>query len=137
MPVSSVQRFVAISFFICTVAAFIMALPAVGAAVETNELRLASDVWPPFTDIAGQPRLAIELVQEALERAGVKTATNIVEWTEVIPGLREGRFDGSAAIWHTIQRESFLLFSDAYLENRLVLVGQKGSENSRGYGSGA
>jgi len=116
--------------FIFTIATFILAFPSAGSAEETNELRLASDVWPPFTDMAGKPRIAIQLVEEALERAGVRTATSIVEWTEVIPGMLEKKFDGSAAIWHTTQRESFLLFSEAYLENRLVLVGPRGSDVS-------
>jgi ABC-type amino acid transport substrate-binding protein len=115
---------------ICAVAAFLIIQPAFAVATETNELGLASDVWPPFTNIAGHPRLAIDLVHEALERAGIKATTNIVDWSAVTPGLRDGSFDGSAAIWHTAQRESFLLFSNPYLENRLVLVGQKGSDVS-------
>lgn len=115
---------------ISTIAAFALAFPIAGAAEETHELRLASDVWPPFTDIAGKPRIAVQIVEEALARAGVKSGTRIVDWTEVIPGMTEKKFDGSAAIWHTTQRQSFLLFSDAYLENRLVLVGPRGSDVS-------
>ena len=84
----------------------------------------------PSPTLPGSPVSPSNWCRRHSNEPASKTATNIVEWTEVIPGLREGRFDGSAAIWHTTQRESFLLFSEAYLENRLVLVGQKGSDVS-------
>lgn len=95
---------------------------------ETSRLRLASDTWPPFTNVAGKTRLAIDLVHEGLRRAGVAEETTIVPWKDVTAGLGDGRFDGSAAIWRSPEREKFLLFSKPYLENRLVLVGAKGSD---------
>lgn len=103
---------------------------AVGAAAEPAPLRLGSDVWPPFTDVPGHTRVAVELVETALQRAGLESATTIVPWREVEAGLREGSLDGSAAIWHTDARARELLFSKPYLENRLVLVGRKGSDVS-------
>jgi len=72
--------------------------------------------------------LASDLVDEALDRAGIKATTSIVEFGAVILGLQEARFDGCAAMWRTAARESFLLFSEPYLENRLVLVGRTGSD---------
>ncbi len=97
---------------------------------ETSRLRLASDTWPPFTNVAGKSRLAVDLVHEALRRAGVSEETTIATWKDVTAGLGDGRFDGSAAIWRSPDREKFLLFSKPYLENRLVLVGAKGSDVS-------
>ena len=97
---------------------------------ETSRLRLASDTWPPFTNVAGKTRLAMDLVHEGLRRAGVGAETTIATWTDVTAGLGDGRFDGSAAIWRSPDREKLLLFSKPYLENRLVLVGAKGSDVS-------
>jgi ABC-type amino acid transport substrate-binding protein len=97
---------------------------------ETSRLRLGSDTWPPFTNVAGKSRLAIDLVHEALRRAGVAEETTIAPWKDVTAGLADGRFDGSAAIWRSPDREKFLLYSKPYLENRLVLVGAKGSDVS-------
>lgn len=99
-------------------------------AQEPFELHLASDEWPPFTGGPGSERAAIELVQTALERAGVAASTEIVEWKTVEIGLRRGKFDGSAAIWRNEEREEYLLFSAPYLENRLVLIGRSGSDVS-------
>lgn len=99
-------------------------LPAVAVSAD---LKLGSDVWPPFTDKAGHPRVAIELVHEALTRAGHGAQTQIQDFQTVIQGLGMGNFDGSAAMWKDPDREKFMYFSAAYLENRLVLVGRKGS----------
>ena len=102
--------------------------PAPAPATETLELRLASDMWPPFTSTADQSRLAIDLVHEALSRADIKATTSIIEFGAVILGLQDGSFDGSGALWRSPERESYLLFSEPYLENRLVLVGRAGSD---------
>ena len=101
---------------------------AAALAADPGELKLGSDTWPPFTDTADGQRVAIELVDTALDRAGVSATTSIVDWKEVEAGIRNAKFDGSAAMWRTEKREEYLLFSEPYLENRLVLVGRKGSD---------
>jgi len=113
------------------IAAMIMLMsPALAPATEQLELQLASDMWPPFTNTADKSRLAIDLVHEALDRADIKATTSIVDFGTVILGLQDGSFDGSGALWRSPERESFLLFSEPYLENRLVLVGRAGSDVS-------
>ncbi|MEJ2084145.1 MAG: transporter substrate-binding domain-containing protein [Acidobacteriota bacterium] len=102
--------------------------PALWAAEKQPIVRLASDVWPPFTNVSGQPRFAMELVHEALARAGVVAETSVVDWEQVMSGIRDSKFDGSAAMWRNSEREAYLRFSEPYLENRLVLVGRKGSD---------
>jgi polar amino acid transport system substrate-binding protein len=100
------------------------------AAEDPAVLRLASDSWPPFTADEGEARMAVELVHEALQRAGREATTSIIDFEAVLSGLRDGTFDGSAALWRSADRERYLLFSNPYLENRLVLVGRKGSDVS-------
>ena len=109
-------------------AAWLLMLPGLAMASEPRELRLGSDVWPPFTGEAGGQRVAIQLVHTALERAGINATTTIADWKNVEAGIREGELDGSAAMWRTDRREKDLVFSAPYLENRLVLVGRKGSD---------
>jgi polar amino acid transport system substrate-binding protein len=94
---------------------------------KPSQLKLASDVWPPFTDVAGKPRQALDLAQAALERSQVNNRIRITAWNEVLAGLKKATIDGCAAIWHTPEREQYLLFSKPYLENRLVLVGRAGT----------
>jgi polar amino acid transport system substrate-binding protein len=93
-------------------------------------VRLVSDVWPPFSDVEGKPRQAIDLVDAALRRGGLKTSSVIVPWSTVMTVLQRGHADGSPTMWKTAERESDFIFSKPYLENRLILVARKGVDVS-------
>src|SRR5262245_9373446 len=93
-------------------------------------LRLVSTAWSPFTNESGRPRIATDLVDAALDRIGIKTSTTIVQAATFTPSLLNGMFDGSAAAWRDAERERVLLYSQPYLENRLVLIGRKGADVS-------
>jgi polar amino acid transport system substrate-binding protein len=86
-----------------------------------------STEWPPFTNPAGQPRFALDVVETALGRVGLTAETTIVPQAEFTRALFSGRFDGSAAAWSDAEREQAFVFSQPYLENRLVLVGRSGA----------
>ena len=101
-----------------------------GISAQTGPLRLVSTAWPPFTSGPGQARFALDLVEAALGRFGLTAKTTIVEAAEFTPALLGDAFDGSAAAWKDPERERVLLFSQPYLENRLILVGRKGSDVS-------
>ena len=108
----------------------VVAIAATAAATDHGELRLGSDEWPPFTGSHGQQRAALELIHTALDRAGYQATTTIDEWRRIEAAIRRGDLDGSAAMWRTEAREKTLVFSAPYLENRLVLIGRKGSDVS-------
>jgi polar amino acid transport system substrate-binding protein len=97
---------------------------------QSPKLRLVSTAWPPFTNAPGQARFALDLVDEALKRIGMAADTTIVEESGFTSMLLSGKFDGSAAAWKDAERERVLLFSEPYLENRLILVGRRGSDVS-------
>jgi polar amino acid transport system substrate-binding protein len=97
-------------------------------AQTSPPLRLVSTVWPPFTNAAGEARFALDLVSEALKRIGMTADTTFVDDANFTPSLLTGTFDGSAAAWKDAERERVLVFSDPYLENRLILVGRRGSD---------
>jgi polar amino acid transport system substrate-binding protein len=99
-------------------------------SAQTSQLRLVSTAWPPFTNETGQPRFALDLVEAALGRIGVSANTTIVEAAQFTPALLNPEFDGSAAAWKDAERERVLLFSQPYLENRLILVGRRGDDVS-------
>ena len=93
-------------------------------------MQLASTAWSPFTNAPGQARFALDLVGEALERLGITAETAIVDEARLTPSLLSGEFDGSAAVWRDTERERALVYSQPYLENRLILVGRQGSDVS-------
>jgi polar amino acid transport system substrate-binding protein len=103
---------------------------AVLAQSQAAPLKLVSTAWPPFTNASGQPRFALDLVEAALGRIGESAQTVIVSPAEFTPSLLSPRFDGSAAAWKDPEREQVLVFSEPYLENRLVLVGRHGADVS-------
>jgi polar amino acid transport system substrate-binding protein len=100
------------------------------ASAQTPPLSLVSTAWPPFTNAPGQPRFALDLVESAFARIGLTAKTTIVSADEYTPSLFALSFDGSAAAWRDPERERVLMFSQPYLENRLVLVGRYGADVS-------
>jgi polar amino acid transport system substrate-binding protein len=99
-------------------------------AAQSTPLRLVSTAWPPFTNAPKQPRFALDLVEAALGRIGVNSKTVIVSAPQYTASLLSGLFDGSGAAWKDPDRERDLVFSQPYLENRLVLIGRRGSDVS-------
>jgi polar amino acid transport system substrate-binding protein len=101
-------------------------------STSPQALRLGSDVWPPFTDVSGKQRVALDLVHAALERSGIQAKTVLRDdFGDLIDDIRRGdEIDGSAALWRNEEREKDLLFSRPYLENRLVLLARKGTDVS-------
>lgn len=103
---------------------------SLSAFTQTGELKLVSDIWPPFTNVEGEKAFAMDLVKEALARINIKTSFQIQEFNDLIKSIDAGKFDGSAALWRSEEREEKYLFSEPYLHNQLVLVGKKGSDVS-------
>src|SRR4051812_32156104 len=101
-----------------------------GQTAPATSLRLVSTPWPPFTNKPGQPRYALDLVEAGLGRIGLTSTTTIVEPAEFTSALLGHVYDGSAAAWKDAERERVLLFSQPYLENRLILVGRRGEDVS-------
>jgi polar amino acid transport system substrate-binding protein len=99
-------------------------------SAQNAPLTFVSTAWPPFTNAPGSPRLALDLVEEALGRIGFAPKTTIVSAGQFTSALLDGRYDGSAAAWKDPEREKVLVFSQPYLENRLVLVGRRGADVS-------
>jgi polar amino acid transport system substrate-binding protein len=108
----------------------VLAAPPPALSQTPAPLHLVTTVWPPFTNAPGQARFALDLVDEALKRIGMRAETAIVDDAKFTTELLTGAVDGSPAAWKDAEREKALLFSEPYLENRLILVGRKGSDVS-------
>src|SRR5690242_6187707 len=105
-------------------------LIAIATAQTPAPLTLVTTAWTPFTNEPGQPRFALDLIEAALERIGIRSRTTIVSAGDFTTSLLQGGFDGSGAAWKDAAREKSLIFSRPYLENRLVLVGRHGADVS-------
>lgn len=109
---------------------YLFLLSSVFSQAQSEEITLASDVWPPFTDVEEHKRIAIDIVREALKRVDIDTYFEIEDFEDVISGINKDLYDGSAALWYTEERAKELVFSDPYLHNQLILVARKGTDVS-------
>lgn len=110
------------------IALLALASASVVLSAQTSQLRLVSTPWSPFTNAPGQSRFALDLVEAALGRIKVTATTTLVEPAQFTAALLTGPYDGSGAAWKDAEREKVLLFSEPYLENRLILVGRRGAD---------
>ena len=92
----------------------------------TAQVQLAADVWPPFTNHFGKPRIATEIVHLALAKSGYEPTTKVLDHWTVPEDLKADKYDGCGSLWKSAEREEYLLFSKPYLESRLHLAGKKG-----------
>lgn len=99
-------------------------------ALSGRPLRLVTTTWSPFAGGPGKPRFALDLVEAALERMGIGADTVVMDEERLPSALLNGAFDGSAAVWQNEAREGAMIYSQPYLENRLVLAGLTGSDVS-------
>ena len=106
----------------------ILVLASSTAFAQDAKLTLTSDVWPPFTNVEGEKAISFDIVREALNRMDIRSEFIVTEFDSVLAGIDNGTFNGSAALWKSKQREEELIFSNAYLQNQLILVGKKGSD---------
>lgn len=98
---------------------------------QQQELKLAADAWPPFTNVEGEKSILTDLVSEALKRMSMESTVSIIEFNDVLSEIESGKFDGSPALWMSDERKKKYFFSKPYLYNQLILVGRKGSDVSQ------
>ena len=87
-----------------------------------DPLLLSNDAWPPFIIAGGEQGTSEMLVCQALERSGWPCSVEVKDWETVLGEARIGAIDGIAAAWRNPDRETYLLFSEPYLTNRIVPV---------------
>lgn len=94
---------------------------------QTETLKLAVDVWPPFTNVESEKSIALDLVNEAMLRSNVSVSHTILNFEDIQPQVLNKNYDGMSSLWKTKEREQLYVFSEPYLQNRLILVGLKGA----------
>ncbi|MGI9532146.1 substrate-binding periplasmic protein [Lutimonas sp.] len=110
---------------------YLFLLINVSLFAQQTELKLAADVWPPFTNVEEEKSILTDLVNEALMRIDIASSVSIIEFSNVLSEIESGKLDGSPALWISEERKEKYYFSKPYLNNQLVLVGRKGSTVSQ------
>jgi polar amino acid transport system substrate-binding protein len=103
--------------------AIVLVLISLFSLADAKEpLVLSNDAWPPFIIEGSEQGTAEMLVCQALERSGWPCSVQVKDWEDVLNEARNGTIGGIAAAWRNPDRESYLLFSEPYLTNRIVPV---------------
>ncbi|PNF85495.1 amino acid ABC transporter substrate-binding protein [Stutzerimonas decontaminans] len=97
------------------------------ASLPAEVLRLAGNVWPPYTDrsLPGDG-VSVELIRTALGRAGYQVEYIEVPWERALLGLRNRSYDMVNG-WSTVKRVDFTHSSRPFLINRMRWVQRRGS----------
>lgn len=101
---------------------FLIAISLFTGVEARDPLLLGNDSWPPFIIRGSEQGTAEQLVCQALQRSGWGCSVRVTDWEDVLNEARIGAIDGIAAAWRSPDRETFLLFSEPYLTNRIVPV---------------
>lgn len=86
-------------------------------------VRMLANTSPPYADRRlPEQGLALELVSHIMKRAGYETDISIEIWARAMEGVRIGLYDALATAWYSEERSRDFLFSEPYLESRLIMV---------------
>lgn len=103
------------------VALCLSAVLAPNAGAET--VRMLANTSPPYADNKLENGgLALELVTTVMQRAGYDADISIEIWSRAMEGVRIGVYDALATAWYSDERAQDFIFSDPYLESRLIMV---------------
>ncbi len=92
-------------------------------AASADTVRMLANTSPPYADQKLPDNgLALELVTHIMKRAGYESEISIETWSRAMEGVRIGVYDALASAWHSAEREQDFLFSDPYLDSRLILL---------------
>jgi len=83
----------------------------------------AGDPWPPFLDPKSPSEgIVLEIARAAYKTQGYEVVMKFVPWARAIQGVKEANYDVLLGTWYTTEREEFLHYSDAYLENEIKFI---------------
>lgn len=86
-------------------------------------LQLLANTSPPYADQKlPNNGLALELVEHIFSRTDYKPEIGIESWSRALEGVTIGINDALAAAWYTDERSKDLLFSEPYLDSKLILL---------------
>jgi polar amino acid transport system substrate-binding protein len=93
------------------------------AVLAQTPVTLMASTSPPYSDRKLPDQgLAMELVSHVLKRAGYAPEISFLVWSRAMEGVDIGLYDALAAAWYSDDRAKQYLFSEPYLNSKLILL---------------
>ncbi len=105
--------------------ATLMATLSLAANADTTAERVTmlANTSPPYADARlPEKGLALELVTTLMKDAGYEAEVSIESWGRAMEGVRIGLYDALATAWYSEERSEDFVFSEPYLDSRLILL---------------
>lgn len=117
------------TLFLATLAAIVLAVPAVAA----DKIRIGTEgAYPPFNQIDASGQLIgfdIDIAKALCEKMNAECTFVTQDWDGIIPGLLARKYDAIvASMSATPERAKAVAFTDRYYSNKLRWVARKGSD---------
>ena len=93
------------------------------AAQSQDTVTLTASTSPPYSDVKlPEQGLAMEVVSHVFKRAGYAPQIEFKVWSRAMEGVSVGLYDALAAAWYSDERAKEYLFSEPYLNSKLILL---------------
>jgi polar amino acid transport system substrate-binding protein len=88
-------------------------------SLQAEPLRIVSEAWPPYVyEADGKLQgLDYEAAQEVFTRLGLETTWQLMPWKRCLLDLQQGRADAVLDVFHSEERESWIVFADEPLSH--------------------
>ncbi|OHX16021.1 hypothetical protein BI344_21820 [Chromobacterium sphagni] len=105
----------------------VVSLSFCAGAARAGAIVLGATEYPPYMS----PRLpggglAVAIVSEAFQRAGLQTKIVYLPWSRAMSEAGSGQLDGIIGLWETAERKQRFLFSKPFLDNHIGLFKRSG-----------
>lgn len=92
------------------------------AKIVTGE----QDSWPPFISADAQSGISVEVATAAFKTQGYELKMQLAPWARALDNVKNGKTDILVATWFTLERTSYLLYSDEYFKNEVKFIKRAG-----------
>lgn len=94
--------------------------------ISAEKLTIVTNLWYPYFDAGLKNNgLSAEILSAAMEGRGYELEFKEIPWSRAEEGVKTGSYDVLLNVWKTDERLMHFLYSDAYINNRLVFLKKK------------
>jgi len=108
------------------VVSFCLGMGCFMSAASADTVTLVTTEYPPYY-AASLPEKGVvsAITAAAFKKVGYDVTVAFLPWARAVSEVEKGTYDGLLGVWHSAERERFLVYSDPILDNEIGLVALK------------